>query len=262
MEVGVYQGLTLLSVAHAAPDVPVFGIDNYSQFDPEHTNRSIVESRKRSLGADNANLIDQDFEVALAGLRDHIGPLDVGVYFIDGPHDYRSQLMCLEMMLPYLADNAVVVVDDCNYEHVRQANADFLRTHPSFALAFEAYTGAHPSNMDDEAQSLARAGWWNGINVIVEDADHLIERALPRTGLDRSLYVNEHIVHSERNGDLAPEAVALADAVLSWNPARILSRVIKLRRAAGSADRHSLGDFRHVNVGKVPTETRRLPRRE
>ncbi len=261
VEVGVFQGLTLLSVAHAAPTVPVFGIDNFSQFDPENENRGLVESRRASLGLENVTLIDRDYELALASLRDHIGSRDVAVYFIDGPHDYRSQMMCLELMLPYLAENAVIIVDDSNYEHVRQANADFLRTRPEFALLFEAYTGTHPSNMEDRQHSDATSGWWNGINVLVCDPTHQLERIYPETSSDRIRYVNDHVVHSEQNGDLAPEAVALANAVLSWNPARVLARVIKLHRAARAENRYSLGDFRHCNVGETPPTLRRASRR-
>lgn len=45
VEVGVFQGLTLASVAAAAPAKSCFGIDNFSQFDPDGVNKSVVERR-------------------------------------------------------------------------------------------------------------------------------------------------------------------------------------------------------------------------
>jgi hypothetical protein len=243
LEVGVYQGLTLLSVAHAAEALTVFGIDDFSQFDPQGHNRGIVERRRRQLALDNVRLINLDYEEALADLGSHIGARRVVVYFIDGPHDYRSQLLCLELALPYLANKCVVVVDDCNYEHVRQANADFLTIHPDFALMYEVYTEAHPTNMSAAQRAAAEAGWWNGINVLVRDSDAILERILPPTSRDRSLFLNDHIVHSERAAHLAPEATALADAIRSYNPIRALGHAFRIARGTGG------GLHRHRNAG-------------
>ena len=96
-------------------------------FDPEKKNLSIVEERLTKLQLDNAFIINNDYEDALENLRHTIGDKKIGVYFIDGPHDYRSQLMCLELALPYLHEQAVIIVDDSNYRNVRQANRDFYQ---------------------------------------------------------------------------------------------------------------------------------------
>ncbi len=144
----------------------------------------------------NVHLINQDYEDALENLHQHIGNQKVGVYFIDGPHDYRSQLMCLLLIKPYLADHAVILVDDANYRHVRQANRDFLMTHPEFKLIYEAYTEAHPLNLPAEKEQQLRGGYWNGLNVIVKDSENILEPMFPPTLRNRTLYENEHINHS------------------------------------------------------------------
>ncbi len=140
LEVGVFQGLTLLSIAAANPNFKCYGIDNFAFFDPDGQNKGIIEKRIAKLNLSNAFLIEKDYEDALESLSIELGQTKIGVYFIDGPHDYRSQLMCLELALPYLTDHAVIVIDDSNYKHVRQANRDFLKIHPSYKLIFEAYT--------------------------------------------------------------------------------------------------------------------------
>ena len=53
----------------------MFGIDNFSQFDPDGRNYGIIESRRQQLGLDQVELIDRDYEDALANLVDYIGPL-------------------------------------------------------------------------------------------------------------------------------------------------------------------------------------------
>ena len=110
LEVGVFQGLTLVSTALEAPGLPCFGIDNFATLDPGGQNKAIVDNRISGFGADNAHLINADFEAGLETLDNHIGDRRVGVYLVDGPHDYRSQLICLTLVQPFLHENAVIVI--------------------------------------------------------------------------------------------------------------------------------------------------------
>jgi transposase len=214
LEIGVFQGLTLLSVAGANRRRACFGIDNFAFFDPKGLNRGIVFERQASLGLAHAELIDADYEDALEALPGCVGGRPIGVYFVDGPHDYRSQLMCLLLAKTHLHPGAVIIVDDCNYEHVRQANRDFLRTHPDFRLLFEAYTEGHPGTISDSSVEAARAGWWNGVNIIVSDPSGILPYAEPKTRRDRTRFENDHLVHAARLAELAPESVGAADALL------------------------------------------------
>lgn len=219
LEIGVYHGLTLVSAALAAPGLPCFGVDNFATLDPKGENKKIANERIRKFKADNATLIDSDFEAALAGLDVLLLGRKIGVYFIDGPHDYRSQMVCLLAAKRYLHDNAVIVVDDANYPDVRHADRDFLVGHLEFRLAFEAYSPAHPANMTASERERWENGWLNGVNVLVRDPDGLLPEMLPPVNDDRSLYFNEWLVHRLRQAELAPEAVALADAIVSGDKA-------------------------------------------
>jgi len=225
-EIGVFQGLTLISVAKAISG-KAYGIDNFSQFDPTARNKSIVEDRIAKNAIENVALVNRDYEDALDGW-----PVDqkISTYFVDGPHDYRSQLMCLLLALPLLSHDAVIVVDDSNYRHVRQANCDFLKTHPEFALLFEAYTARHPENMSRADRQEAERGWWNGVNIIVRDAGRTLPRTYPPTDRDRTLFVNEHIVHAARYAAIAPEAVSMLSAFP--NPYRMALYLAKIMRGA------------------------------
>ncbi len=220
LEIGVYQGLTLLSVAGACTGLACYGVDNFAYFDPDEKNLGIINNHIASLGLHNVTLINKDYEDALERLTEHIGEREIGVYFVDGPHDYRSQLMCLELALPYLHDHAVIIVDDCNYRHVRQANRDFLVTHPNFKLLFEAYTKAHPHNMNEADFTAAKEGWWNGVNILIKDAEDALETMYPPTERSRLLYENEHLVHADRVAILAPQALALARSIYDKSPLR------------------------------------------
>jgi predicted O-methyltransferase YrrM len=248
LEVGVFQGLTLLSTAYACKEMACFGIDNFALFDPEGRNFDIVQSRRDALGARNARVINKDYEDALEALSESIGSSRIAVYFVDGPHDYRSQLMCLQLALPWLADDCVIVVDDCNYRHVRQANRDFLKTHPGFRLAFEAYTPCHPLNMDTAEAVKARDGWWNGINVLIRDAAGSCPVSYPETHRSRALYENEHIVHAAQYGFCAPEAVEVVGAFMRRSPKRLLRALLALVRRVRRRRTEEVGRYAAANT--------------
>jgi hypothetical protein len=214
LEIGVFQGLTLVSTALEAPELPCFGIDNFATLDPDGKNQSIVRERLDRFGAANATLIDADFEDALEGLEAHLGGCKVAVYFVDGPHDYRSQMVCLLAGLRHLHERCVIVIDDANYPDVRWSTRDFLTGNPEFKMVFDAYSPAHPANMTREEKPVFEAGWLNGVNILVRDPDGALPAMMPPIEPEeRTLYLNEWRAHRLRLAELAPEALALADAV-------------------------------------------------
>lgn len=226
LEVGVFQGLTLHSVAVANPSVPCYGIDNFSTNDPEKKNLSIVEERKRALENDNVHLINQDYEDALESLD--VGNRKIAVYFVDGPHDYRSQLMCLELALPYLHDGAFIIVDDSNYKHVRQANRDFLAIHPDFKLLFEAYSPRHPEQMTEAERIRAYKGWWNGVNVLCRDPNDILSREYPPTDRDRYQFELDHLVHAHGDAKAVAGALALYHGIRRVSPKSLAKGLVGL----------------------------------
>ncbi|MBO6944609.1 class I SAM-dependent methyltransferase [Altererythrobacter sp.] len=248
LEVGVFQGSSLLNTAYCNPDIQCYGIDNFSQFDPQNQNKRIVISRADQLGVKNYSLIDKDFE---DGLQEFDG--EAGVFFIDGPHDYRSQLMCLIYGTRVLARNGCMIVDDANYAHVRQATRDFLVAYPEYKLVFEAYTSCHPKNMTNEQLAQARAGWWDGVHLIVHDPENEFESLVPPTPSNER-FIRDHNVHIVGDAAVAWEAaMLLASLRRPWHLPRDLARYLRnywLRR------HESRGRFRSVN-----TESSGLPTR-
>ena len=207
LEVGVYRGLTLLNSAQAAPELPCYGIDNFKFFDVKQKNQSIIEQRREELSLQNVYLINADYEEAITHLASHIGERKVAIYWIDGPHDYRSQLMCLLLIKPYLHPQAVILIDDCNYAHVRQANHDFLVTNSEFKLLYESYTKAHPLNMTDTQKEAAQQGWWDGINIMVCDPNNTLLPFFPQLSDTKEFFGNDHVVHSSKVAPYAIHAV-------------------------------------------------------
>jgi hypothetical protein len=252
LEIGVFRGLTLLSVAASDPAIQCYGIDNFSQFDKGGHNEAFVRGNIEKLRLQNCTLINEDFESALLSLHRYLPERGLDVYFIDGPHDYRSQYLCLDFARPYLSPHAVVIVDDCNYEHVRMANRDWLLANPQFTLAFDAYTRCHPQNAALEEKERMLRGWWNGVNVIVMNEGGLLERLLPPVNDNRALYFNDHIVHADR---FAADVPALLGAFRTMTQghsgiARGLMSLLRLR--AEFCRTLPRADYPALNTGSAP----------
>lgn len=228
LEVGVFQGLSLTSTAVANRKLPCYGIDNFSAYDEDSVNHKIVKKRIKSNHLSNAFTINKDFEDALASIPLHIKSRKIGMFFVDGPHDYRSHLMCLLMAYPHLAHDCVIVIDDSNYAHVRQATADFLYVHKDMALVCEAYTPAHPDNLAPHQKHLAVQGWWNGVNILVRDSMGRVPRRKPATG-NRDLFFMSHDVFRHELGRVAHPVLKCARDAVSSDPARARKALSGLR---------------------------------
>ena len=258
VEIGVFQGLTLVTAGLAAPDLPCFGIDNFATLDPQGTNLGIVRERLTRLKVANAILINRDFEAALAELERHLDGRRIAVYFVDGPHDYRSQLVCLLHARRLWHDRAVIVIDDANYPDVRWSTRDFLLAAPEVRLAFDAYSPAHPANLAPDDLPRWEAGWLNGVQVLVRDPDGRLPEMLPPVDGDRTLYFNEWLVHRLRLAELAPEALALADAVCGGNSAAEAEALRALLERHDSLRSHLVSRFADRNVYSKTLATGRL----
>jgi predicted O-methyltransferase YrrM len=228
VEIGVYRGLSLISTSNAAPHITALGIDNFTQFDKEHTNKTHVEDLIRKFQLNNTRLINLDFEDALHSMEEILEGKKIGLYFIDGPHDYRSQLICLMFAKKFLSERAIIVIDNCNYNHVRQANQDFLYANPEFKLLFEGYTKAHPANLKGDELKQAWDSWLDGVNVIVRDPDNELLEMYPPTIRDRSLFFSDHRIHPMRNSILAWRAAKLAAVLKPFQPIMFFAYLFKL----------------------------------
>jgi len=78
----------------------------------------------------------------------------VGVYFYDGAHGRLPHYLALGVAEPWLADRALVVVDDASWPMVARATERYLAAHPGYELLF-----------DLAAEREEDPRWWNGLRV-------------------------------------------------------------------------------------------------
>jgi len=150
VEIGCWQGLSLAGAVHTRRAAPAFACDDFSEFGGPRA--ALLDTLARWTAPGQVRFHDVDFRTFLAAAP--WAPARVGVYFYDGGHDFDDQFVALQAMLPHLAPDAAVIVDDTNWLHVRAANHFFARHVPDFALV-----------RDLRTRSAFAPTWWNGLQL-------------------------------------------------------------------------------------------------
>ena len=107
-EVGTYHGKSLISAMLNNPARPVYAADNFSEFEGNSLQVLMDNLGKYGL-RDKMTFYDADFHKVFT--PEHL-PIPIGLYFFDGPHDEQSQYDGIHLVEPFLADQALVLVDD------------------------------------------------------------------------------------------------------------------------------------------------------
>jgi len=148
VNVGVWNGFTLLSGMVGNRDKQCIGVDNFSEFGgpKEHFLRRFNEMKSH-----NHRFYEMDYREYFAKI--HSGT--IGFYIYDGYHSYESQMMGLKLAEPFIGENCIILVDDTNEGDPREATLDFIsrgRTKYQMLLDVKTRGNKHPT-------------FWNGIMV-------------------------------------------------------------------------------------------------
>ncbi len=120
VNVGVWNGFTLLSGMVGNPDKRCIGVDNFSEFGGP---REQFLERFNAYRSYLHHFYDSDY-------RDYfknVHSVEIGFYIYDGNHSYENQMTGLKLAEPFLGQSAIVLVDDTNGDGgPRQATLDFI----------------------------------------------------------------------------------------------------------------------------------------
>lgn len=155
-EIGTYQGTTLIGALLDQGDRMAYAVDNFSEFDEDGRCFAALMHNLNQFGLEEqVYFCNQDFQQFLLELKELNTDDKIGVYFYDGAHDYRSTLLGLLLAKPFLADTALIILDDANWGTVQQASWDFLAASPEAQVELELFT------------PVARfPTFWNGIQIL------------------------------------------------------------------------------------------------
>jgi predicted O-linked N-acetylglucosamine transferase (SPINDLY family) len=156
-EIGCFQGRSLIGALLGHPEQIAYTVDNFSEldafgdsFDKFLTNLSNFNLEEQVI------VCKQDVEEFFFDLRASQSEEKIGLYFYDGAQDYRSRLMGLLLVKPFLAEQSLIVLTNCHWDATYQASLDFITTHPQSQLLLDFST---PDSLTI----------WNGLQVISWD---------------------------------------------------------------------------------------------
>ena len=150
---GTWHGYTLLAAMAGNPDAICVGIDDFSEFGGP---REEFGARFEAARSERHSFYDMDYRDYLAEIHD--GP--IGVYLYDGADSYEAEFEALVAAEPFFADGCLVMADDTNRSHRRQAMLDFSeQSRDDYSLVLDVRTGAnrHPT-------------FWNGTLVLRKES--------------------------------------------------------------------------------------------
>ncbi|MEK7795556.1 MAG: class I SAM-dependent methyltransferase [Candidatus Hydrogenedentota bacterium] len=158
LEVGTYHGKSLLSAMLRNAERPVFACDNFSEF--EGNSFEIAQANLAKYGVlEKVTFYNCDFRAIYT--RDKLS-VPIGLYFYDGAHDYESQYQAIKLVEPFLADEALVLVDDWRFaadsgSYAKEATLQAMKESAAkWSLLYEL-----PARFNGD-----RAMWWNGVGVL------------------------------------------------------------------------------------------------
>jgi len=165
VEVGSFKGLSLIA-AMLGNTGEFVGIDDFSL---GGGSRRRLDANLRRYGLRGYTILEGDAFTLLR--QGALGDRRVGVYYYDAAHDYRSQVRGLRLIEPYLADDALLIVDDTDWEQVARAMRDYLLGQPR----------ATPL-VSLDGKDRGQPWWWEGVQILRwrAGAPRAATRARPR----------------------------------------------------------------------------------
>ncbi|MBI2422028.1 MAG: class I SAM-dependent methyltransferase [Candidatus Hydrogenedentes bacterium] len=157
-EVGTYMGKSLISAMIHNPVRTVYAAGNFSEFD-DNSLETLQENLSRYGMLHRVQFLNADFQKSYTPefLREPIG-----LYFYDGAHDLESQYLGIKRVEPYLADEALIFVDDWRHgpDSLSHAKSGTLQAMPEsthqWKLLYEL-----PARYNGDLGM-----WWNGVGVL------------------------------------------------------------------------------------------------
>jgi predicted O-methyltransferase YrrM len=149
VEAGTFKGTSLIA-AMLDNTGDFVAIDNFSMGDgsPE-----LVRANLERFGLGPVTILEGDTADVLRS-----GALDdrrVGVFYYDAAHSYEAHVDALRLIEPYLADEALLIVDDSDWEQVGRATRDYLADQPRARML-----------LDIKGDSHGQPDWWKGVHVL------------------------------------------------------------------------------------------------
>ncbi|AFZ14220.1 Tetratricopeptide TPR_2 repeat-containing protein [Crinalium epipsammum PCC 9333] len=131
-QIGGITAAHLIGALINHPDQIAYAADN--SFDLEQKFEQFSENLSLFNLDEQVIFTPQDWEEFFRELREIQPEMKIGVFVYVGAQDYRSQLLPLLLVKPFLADQAIIIIEGSNFSTAQQAHWDFLAATPQTQL--------------------------------------------------------------------------------------------------------------------------------
>ncbi len=158
LEIGCFQGLTLMSAAYKNRGKTCIACDKI-RFWGRHTGFGFMV--KRALYGNMKRYGDQAATIVFHHMKSQrlfkkqLVPSPVGVYFYDGDHSYSATKQHVVVAAPLLSEKSVLLMDDWNDPAIQRGTYDGFRQAGLEVLWERELAG----------ENFNTSGWWNGLAV-------------------------------------------------------------------------------------------------
>lgn len=136
LEVGTYRGRSLIGAMLGHDHNRFIAIENFREFgfDPEVAQATVFDTLTTWGVRDRVRFLRGE---AFSVLPTGVTPGPVGVYFYDGAHSRLAQYLGLAVAEQWLADEALVIVDDATWPQVASSTQSYIDAHPGYELVYD-----------------------------------------------------------------------------------------------------------------------------
>lgn len=164
LEVGSWQGSTLISAMYGNDQAAAVAIDNWSEFG----------GPRKQFDANVATHLPNSWVKVVESdcFKANLGDRKFNIYLYDGGHEYHEQRQAITYFYKYLEMPCILIVDDWNWVKVRQGTFDGLKE-MNANIVYEDHV-QHTQDDSHSPMDVAVAQYWNGMGLFVLDTPRLL----------------------------------------------------------------------------------------
>lgn len=156
MEIGVWKGSSAAASVYGNTNVTSFLCDNWSEFMGSFSDFQNLAGF--AINWEKTTILEGNFqEMNFSTLP------PIHVYFYDGPHEYKDLKHAITLLKGSLATYSILIIDDWNYEYVRNGTAFGFEKLPELRIHLkkEIFSPVFTEKPGDNE------GYWNGMCIFV-----------------------------------------------------------------------------------------------
>jgi len=128
-QIGCFPEAMLIGALFNQPEIIAYTVDNLAESENIEIQLDQLSESIENFGLeDQVMFCQQEVSEFVVDLKAYAPDTKIGVYFYNASPDYRSVFLNLQLILPFLASRAIIIINNSNWSSVQQATADFLLT--------------------------------------------------------------------------------------------------------------------------------------